>query len=133
MKKVGGRIKSDVINHFRFCENESWKYLTSLIWDMLHLICSLHFFHINFLFSKIKIFILYKFQICCSLLYILHLICLLHFFTYYLCFAKIKIFILYNLQIFCYWLYILHLICLLDFFTYYLFFLQKLTSLFSTN
>ena len=44
MKNGDGRINSDVFHTFRFCENQSWKYLTSLIWDMMHLISLLPFF-----------------------------------------------------------------------------------------
>ena len=46
------RIKSVVFHHFRFCKNESWKYLSSLIWYILHVNCLLHFFYILSIFLQ---------------------------------------------------------------------------------
>ena len=39
LKNLPDEIKTNVFHHFRFCENGSCKYLTSLIMDMLHFIC----------------------------------------------------------------------------------------------
>ena len=69
-KNSTDRMKSDVFHHFRFCKNESRKYLTSLICDILHLICLLHFLNILSIFIRIKNFNLYNLHICCYWLYI---------------------------------------------------------------